>query len=128
MGRAFRSVKRQADRPPHAQQAHHLNQRAGRPPRRRPAHSAVAKPLNEARDIFAVETARRHDDDSASPKEIGADKYSTVPETVDGDPSVARSSFPILPSFNFESDRPANQFDGEIEREISRANYPAVLE
>src|SRR5687768_18184563 len=62
--RTFRTVYRERRSTTRAHQSHHLDDRADTTARARPADRAVTKTLNEARDVFTVEAARRHHDDA----------------------------------------------------------------
>src|SRR5438132_5303413 len=100
VARALRAIDRKRRRTSGAHQPHHLHDRSGGAARRRTASRAITESLNEARDVFAVETPRSHHDDAAPPPKVSCEEDAVMPEGGDRYLTVARCRLPIIPAFD----------------------------
>src|SRR5262245_17132834 len=103
--------------------ADHLNQPGERAARRAVLRRVVAEPLNETRDVFRIEAARRHHDDAAMSPEICGDRNAVVPEAVYQRLAVGV----MLPTLDFKFQSRADGADDPVERHPGEPNDQSLF-
>jgi len=108
-------------------QFHHFNQGANRASCAGTARCAESKALDDARDVFAVETARGHHHDATSPPKVSRQENPIVPESVNRNVASA-GRVPVFPPFNLETDRSADQVNKDKGNEIHQPDQDLIFE